>query len=49
MMIEKGNPDPLLNPSETVSRLLLSPVLDSSVQEIHGVPFYTNKILSQGV
>lgn len=48
MMIEKGNPDPLLNPSEAVSGLL-SPVLDSSVQEIRGAPFDTNKILSQGV
>lgn len=45
MMIEEGDPGPLLSPSEAVSRLL-PPILDSSVQEIHGAPFDTDKILS---
>lgn len=46
MMIEEGDPGPLLSPREAISRLL-TPILSSSVQEICGAPFDTDNILSQ--
>lgn len=44
MMNEEGDPGRLFSPSEVVSRLL-SPILDSSVQEIYGAPFDTDIII----